>query len=107
MATLTLKGRVEADGRLVIDEKVDLPPGEITLMVQPRVQIQSISLEEAKRELANPRELTGEEWAETARIYDEMARLADLAGDLGLPADYGDELDHYLYGTLKRSELVG
>ncbi len=90
---------VHPDGHVEVKEKVDLPPGEylFALKYEP---MHSVTLEEAKKHLPEERELTDEELAELKRAYD----LLDIgAENTGLPADYADELDHYLYGTPRRN----
>src|SRR5262245_2542798 len=99
---IVLKGRVDEHGHIDIEEKVDLPAGEITLIVKrPAI---SITLAEAKRlmlEEPEERELTPEQLAEYHRLNQQFLALA--SDDLDLPPDYADEIDHYLYGTPKRN----
>lgn len=102
---ITLKGIVLPDGKIEVQGESPLRPGEqVEITVFPPLpKMGSISLEEAKRRFAEPeREMTPEEEA----LYHEAYRLLDKAvtDDAGWPEDYVDELDHYLYGTPKRSE---
>ena len=71
MADIILRGYVQADGRVIIEDKVDLPPGEIWL----RVLQETITtpLEEAKRLLSEPEaEMTPEELAEYHRLNRDL-----------------------------------
>ena len=99
MSEVILTGEVQADGRLVLDEIVDLPPGKVEIVV--RRKSFSVSLEEAKRQIAKGDTRTDDQRAAAKRIYQEMAEGVD---GLDLPEDYVDELDHYLYGTPKRGQ---
>lgn len=102
MADLIIRGRVEPDGRLVLEqEKVDLPPGSVEIHIHPKPKTYSVTIEEAKRLLAQERQFTDEEWAEISKLHQSHLAVAE---DLGLPEDYADEIDHYLYGTPKRSQ---
>ena len=103
MTDIVLTGIVQEDGSVLVEGKVDMPPGrKLDLIVRTRTF--SVSLEEAKIKLAEAtqHEWTSEEEAEYHRLH---AQLRDMAmDDTGLPEDYADEIDHYLYGTPKRSE---
>jgi hypothetical protein len=103
MADLLLSAVVQADGQLVIDGKVDFPPGTRVQVMLWREPV-SVTLEEAKRRLATIRELTPEEEAEFHRLYAQLDAAA--VDNLGFPEDYIDELDHYLYGAPKRSAAL-
>ncbi len=105
MVEMILTGVVRSDGIIESREKIDLPPGQVVeLRIQtPKVEpIPSVSLEEAKRLIAldMSRELTEEEKALYDQAYEQLDRAA--SDTLGLPADFPDELDHYLYGTPRR-----
>lgn len=93
-------GVVQADGRIKVDNH--LQPGQVVKVLlvldEENIETNSIRLEEA-RLAAEP---TEEQWAEHDRL---MKNLAEIGGkDLGLPKDYSDEIDHYLYGTPKRGD---
>jgi len=103
MEPIILTGVVQTDGSVQVKETVNLPPGtEIKLFTETLSQ--SAGLEEVKKRLAEMEqyELTPEE---EARYHAAYAKLDTIQGDFSdLPEDYIDELDHYLYGTPKRSE---
>jgi hypothetical protein len=104
MATRILTGIVLPDGKIEVQGESDLQPGQAVQVVVEKSWIpESASIEEVKQWLDEPeQEMTTEglkhyhaAWA----LLDSIAR-----DDLDLPEDYVDELDHYLYGTPKRSE---
>lgn len=103
---IILTGFVQEDGTVKVMGRVDMPRGSIIrLVVQPRHSVpipQGVTLAEALKIV--PKELTPEQEEE---LNDALMRFLSLArDDLGLPPDYPDELDHYLYGTPKRSDDV-
>jgi hypothetical protein len=92
------------DGRVISGGKAETPQEELFPLI-PLRRTQSISLEEAKRRLAEPEpELTPEQQAELNRLYEELSASAE---PLDLPPDYANEIDHYLYGVPKRSDPDG
>jgi hypothetical protein len=104
MAELILKGTVLPDGKIEVQGPSALRPGEEVEIRAARLpKMHSVSLQEAQRLLAEPeREMTEEE---AAWYHQAFAMLAQATFDgSDLPEDYIDELDHYLYGTPKRSE---
>lgn len=106
MVDRVITGIVREDGIIESREKIDLPPGQkVTLFVHPEtatIESVSVSLEEAKQRLSEAPQLTEAEWAE----YDRLTKLLiEIGGsDTGLPKDYANEIDHYLYGTPKRED---
>lgn len=105
MLSKKITGIVQPDGRILSNEAVDLPAGsEVRLEVMEESWIpRGVTLAEAKRLLAeaDDRPMTPEEEAAYHRAFDELRKLA--REDTGLPPDYADEIDHYLYGTPKRT----
>lgn len=104
MASRLLTGVVQEDGSILIRDAAGFRPGErVWLQVQPFEIPKSVTLEEAKRQLAewDEQELTEEQIA----AFKELDALFEAAAvdDSGLPEDHADEMDHYLYGTPKRS----
>lgn len=45
MATYKLKGKVDANGQLVITEAIDLPPGDVEIIVLPAQQSPEASIQ--------------------------------------------------------------
>jgi hypothetical protein len=101
MADKVFTGVVQADGRIITKETVDLPPGEEIHLI---LQLVSPAIEEARRQIEAMQNhvMTPEEEAEYHRIH--AALREKTFDDPELPDDYIDELAHYMYGTPKRSE---
>lgn len=102
---IILKGIVLPDGKIEVQGESPLRPGEqVEITVTPPLpKMGSISLEEAKRRFAEPeREMTPEEEALYHEAYEILRN--NTIENTGLPEDHVDEMDHYLYGTPKRSE---
>lgn len=99
-------GIVQADGSIKLEGEADLPVGtrvEVVAQVARVPEIRSMTLEEAKAWVAQEHPpLTEEQEAEYERIYDRFEEVT--TDSAGLPDDYPDELDHYLYGTPKRGD---
>lgn len=103
MFEIHVKGHIQADGSIIIDDKVALPAGEVELIIRPQSQhigLKSVSLAEAEMILKNLPELSPAQLAETERIYTEMGQ----GQPLDLPDDFLDELDHYLYDSPRRDD---
>lgn len=49
MATYKLKGKVDANGRLVVTEAIDLPPGDVEILLLPSQQ----AIESSTQSVAN------------------------------------------------------
>lgn len=100
---IILTGFVQEDGTVKVMGRVDMPRGSIIrLVVQPRHSVpipQGVTLAEALKIV--PKEMTPEQ---EEKLHEALMRFLNAGSDdLGLPPDYPDELDHYLYGTPKRS----
>lgn len=102
MAAIVLTGVVQDGGSVKVEGKVDLPSGSrVRLLVHPEQHV-PIGLTLAEALKFEVKEMTPEE--EEALYHEATARFLEAGGhDLGLPEDYADELDHYLYGTPKRA----
>ncbi|MBZ0316624.1 MAG: hypothetical protein K8L91_09410 [Anaerolineae bacterium] len=102
MATI-LRGIVLPDGKIEVQGESPLRPGE-QVQITVAVNIPDGStLDEVKRWMAEPdKPLTDHDRAKIAEAY----AILDAAtmDNTGLPDDYADELDHYLYGTPRRDK---
>lgn len=106
MAQMVLTGIVQADGSILIKDAPGFRPGdEVRVHIEPSQTFEipkGVSLEEAKRWMAEDHEMTPEEEAEYHMAHERLRNL--IIEDSGLPDDYADEIDHYLYGTPKRGK---
>ncbi|MBZ0316617.1 MAG: hypothetical protein K8L91_09375 [Anaerolineae bacterium] len=97
MADITLRGTVLANGDIkVLDQYRLLEGQEVEIVVRPSTYAEQI--EATKQWMAQ--EPTPEQQAHLDGFYAMLEET--VIEDSGLPADYADELDHYLYGTPKR-----
>lgn len=97
MADITSRGTVLANGDIkVLDQYRLLEGQEVEIVVRPSTYAEQI--EATKRWMAQ--EPTPEQQARLHEIYAMLEEA--IIEDSGLPDDYADELDHYLYGTPKR-----
>lgn len=104
MADSTLRGTVLANGDIHVLDTHHLTEGQ-TVEIVVRPSSYEAQIEATKRKMAEhaEKELTE---AEQERIRAIYALMDDaIIEDSGLPDDYADELDHYLYGTPKRARF--
>lgn len=102
MAAVALKGMVRADGTLELEGKVDLPPGAVSVTVEPvaysretdpfllfvrdlrakreRAGLPTRSREEIDAQIRQFRDEADERIEELGKIQDEARRLREVAG---------------------------
>lgn len=94
MADITLRGTVLANGDIHVLDKHQLTEGQaVEIVVRPNSY--EAQIEATKQWMAQ--EPTPEQEARLDGFYAMLEET--VIEDSGLPADYADELDHYLYGT--------
>ncbi len=97
MADITLRGTVLANGDIQILDEHHLTVGQaVEIIVRPSSY--AAQIEATKQWMAQ--EPTPEQEARLDNLYAMFEET--VIEDSGFPADYADELDHYLYGTPKR-----
>lgn len=103
MADITLRGTVLANGDIHILDKHPLTEGQaVEIVVRPSAYAEQIEATKRKISEHAEKELTEAEQERIRAIYALMDEA--IIDDSGLPDDYADELDHYLYGTPKRRQ---
>ncbi len=85
MLPIETKGRVLSDGSLQLDEPINVPPGEVRLVIVPL---------EARRQ-GHEDKLSPEERDRIITLLDSVASLSLKDG----PPVSNREHDHYLYGS--------
>ncbi len=103
MADITLHGTVLANGDIKILDEHHLTAGQaVEIIVRPSSY--AAQIEATKRKIAEHAEQELSD-IQRERIREIYALMEDaIIEDAGLPDDYADELDHYLYGTPKRRQ---
>jgi hypothetical protein len=80
---------------------INIPP-ELENRLQKEAHRKGVALDEYARMLIEEQLAPKDDQA--SRKGDAWAVLKSMMGTVEGPADWSSELDHYLYGTLKRSE---
>ncbi len=92
MQTTKLKGIINQQGQLIVEETVNLNPGEVEIVILHKDDLTNIKMEnQAEKKIDKPI------W----EIAEDLIQDMSEGEKAQLPHDGAIEHDHYIYGTPK------